>query len=422
MNTTTRVFLVLLRIAVGWHFLYEGLFKIESDQAAQPYLTSRYFLQASTGRLRDFLAGPEPPTLASAEARIDQWNDQIVKHFQDQNNALTEEQKARLAAVRDNLKHSVATTLADPESPSEAAGLLNIDWFFVHEQVLQVASEQEGQQHFTSLPYLQSSTGPFRGLFRGLVPDIDGTERLTQLSAQARIDQRYYQILDHFQSRGYPFATEQRAKLAAVREDLKQSIAATLDDPTFQARLADYKLMLQRVRENSAAAGAAYLRERLDADRKRLDTVGGELLGFVNEPLAELTLQAQSLATVDQMRAGPPPRPKAQTELIDWMVKWGLTLIGLCLMLGLFTPLAALAAALQLAMFYFATPPWPGLPSLTTEGHYLYVNRNLIELIAVLILFTTQAGRWAGLDYYLRRRHVARALVPAEPRLVSVRD
>lgn len=422
MSTATKLFLVLLRIAIGWHFLYEGLFKIESDQAAQPYLTSRYFLQASTGRLRDFLASVEPPALASAEARIDQWNDQIVNHFQAQNNALTEEQKARLAAVRDSLKRSVATALADPESAWEPAGLLNIDWFFVHEQVLQVVSEQEGQRHFTSLPYLQSSTGPFRMLFRGLVPDIDGLQRLTKPSAQARIDQRYYEILDHYQSRGLPFTTEQRAKLAAIREDLKQSIAATLEDPGFQARLADYKLMLQRVRENSAAAGAAYLQERLDADRKRLDTLGGELLGFVNEPLAELTLQAQSLATVDQMRAGPPPRPTAQTELIDWMVKWGLTLIGLCLMLGLFTPFAALAAALQLAMFYFATPPWPGLPPLTAEGHYLYVNRNLIELIAALILLTTQAGRWAGLDYYLRRRHTARALVPAEPGLVSVRN
>lgn len=387
MNTTTKVFLVLLRIAIGWHFLYEGVFKIESDQGAQRYLTSRYFLQASTGRLRDLLGAAD---MESAQAAIDKWNDDIAGHFKAQNNELSEEQKARLAVVRDKLKR-------DPT--------INFDWFTIHEEILKVASEQEGQQHFTSLAYLQASTGPFRGLFRGLAPDIEGLERLTGQSAQARIDERYRQIIEHFQSRGHPFSTEQRARLAGVRESLKQSIAATLDDAAFQARLADYKTMLARVRQNAAAAGAAYWQERLDTDRKRLDTVGGELLGFVEEPLAELTLQAQSLATVDQMRAGPPPRPKQQTELIDWLVKWGLTVIGLCLMLGLATPLAAAGAALQLAMFYFATPPWPGLPALTTEGHYLFVNRNLIELIAVLVLMAAPTGRWAGLDFWIGRRN-----------------
>lgn len=386
MNTTTKVLLVLLRIAIGWHFLYEGVFKIDSDQAAHRYLTSRYFLQASTGRLRDLLSTAEGK---SAEAAIDKWNDEIVGHFKAQNNELSEEQKARLAAVRDQLK--------------QAPGA-RFDWFMIHEEILKVASEKEGQQHFTSLPHLQSSAGPFRGLFRGLVPDIEGLARLSKPVAHARIDERYRQIIEHYASRGHPFSAEQRNKLAAARESLKQSITETLDDPGFQARLGDYKTMLGRVRQNAGAAGTAYWQERLEEDRKRLDTIGGELLGFVEEPLAELTLQAQSLATVDQMRAGPPPRPREQTQWIDWMVKWGLAAIGLCLMLGLATPLALAGAAVQLAMFYLATPPWPGLPALSTEGHYLFVNRNLIELIAVLALMTVPVGRWAGLDFWIGRR------------------
>ena len=75
-------------------------------------------------------------------------------------------------------------------------------------------------------------------------------------------------------------------------------------------------------------------------------------------------------------------------------------------MLGLLTPWAAAAAAVQLAMFYFASPPWPGLPAATLAGHYLYIDRNLIELIAAGVIATTGTGRWAGLDAYLFQRHM----------------
>jgi uncharacterized membrane protein YphA (DoxX/SURF4 family) len=96
-------------------------------------------------------------------------------------------------------------------------------------------------------------------------------------------------------------------------------------------------------------------------------------------------------------------------------VKWGLTAIGLCLLLGLFTPVAALAAAAQLAMFYFASPPWPGLPAALMGGHYLYVDRNLIELVAVLVVAAVPAGQWAGLDFWLRRVWAGRAGLPLQP-------
>jgi len=74
---------------------------------------------------------------------------------------------------------------------------------------------------------------------------------------------------------------------------------------------------------------------------------------------------------------------------------WILIVIGGLLMLGLFTPVAAVAAAAQLAMFYFASPPWPGMPAASMAGHYLYVDRNLIELVAVLAV---GAASWRRLQ------------------------
>jgi uncharacterized membrane protein YphA (DoxX/SURF4 family) len=70
----------------------------------------------------------------------------------------------------------------------------------------------------------------------------------------------------------------------------------------------------------------------------------------------------------------------------------------MCLMLGLFTMPAAAGAALMLAMFYFAAPPWPGLPEAPGMSHFLFVNFNLIELIAVLAVAASGTAQWAGLD------------------------
>jgi hypothetical protein len=44
-------------------------------------------------------------------------------------------------------------------------------------------------------------------------------------------------------------------------------------------------------------------------------------------------------------------------------------------------------------------PPLPGLPeNPRAEGHYLFINKNTIEMLALLVLATTRSGSWLGLD------------------------
>jgi uncharacterized membrane protein YphA (DoxX/SURF4 family) len=135
--------------------------------------------------------------------------------------------------------------------------------------------------------------------------------------------------------------------------------------------------MRRRAADDTSRVTAAFSRERLDADRAKLDVIAGELLGLVNEPLSELAVQPQTIATVEQLGAGPLPRPGDAARWVDRGIKIGLTVIGCCLLLGLFTPLAAIAAAVQPGVFYFASPPWPGFSAATLGGHYLYVDRNV---------------------------------------------
>jgi thiosulfate dehydrogenase (quinone) large subunit len=92
------------------------------------------------------------------------------------------------------------------------------------------------------------------------------------------------------------------------------------------------------------------------------------------------------------------------TPWIDRSVKIGLLLIGLSLILGLFTRIGALAALLLLSLFYLLYLPLTGVPQPGNEGTYLVVNKTLIEAAAVFVLLVFDTGAIAGLDLLLRRR------------------
>jgi thiosulfate dehydrogenase [quinone] large subunit len=78
---------------------------------------------------------------------------------------------------------------------------------------------------------------------------------------------------------------------------------------------------------------------------------------------------------------------------------WGLTIVGVLLILGLFTRLAALGGMAFILLFYLCNPPFVGyFYSIPTEGSYLIVNKNLVEVCALAVIFFTPSGRFAGLD------------------------
>jgi thiosulfate dehydrogenase [quinone] large subunit len=127
---------------------------------------------------------------------------------------------------------------------------------------------------------------------------------------------------------------------------------------------------------------------------------------FLYEGVAKLTSPTWSAAGYLKQARGP------FAELFRWLAgqpnllanadtitMWGLTVVGLLLILGLFTRLASLGAMAFLLMFYFATPPFVGyFYSLPSEGSYLLVNKNLVELGALVVILVSGSGQFAGLD------------------------
>jgi uncharacterized membrane protein YphA (DoxX/SURF4 family) len=78
---------------------------------------------------------------------------------------------------------------------------------------------------------------------------------------------------------------------------------------------------------------------------------------------------------------------------------WGLPIIGLGLMLGCFTRTVSVCGVLLLSMYYFAHPPFLGTDfRLPLEGHYFGVNKNLIELLALLFFAVFPTRTLPGLD------------------------
>lgn len=80
--------------------------------------------------------------------------------------------------------------------------------------------------------------------------------------------------------------------------------------------------------------------------------------------------------------------------LVNFVNIWGLLFIGAGLFFGILTRISAISGAALLCLYYLAQPPFSGfMLSGNVEGNYLWVNKNLIE-ISMLILVFKLPGKW----------------------------
>ena len=76
--------------------------------------------------------------------------------------------------------------------------------------------------------------------------------------------------------------------------------------------------------------------------------------------------------------------------------------------------LLVVSIILFVLLFYFCNPPFVGyFYSIPTEGSYLIVNKNLVEVCALVVILVTGSGRFAGLDRILH------GLFARRPRLAA---
>jgi uncharacterized membrane protein YphA (DoxX/SURF4 family) len=335
MTRLTYVFLILLRLAIGWHFLFEGVEKLKSDS-----WSSEAYLRESTGPLAPVfhrIAGdsvaerltprPIPPNIDLGKTELDQyfppalekewqaWYDRFVSRYnlsdKQKEEAKTRFQTRKGQTVRWMREGKVAVTTTSLYGPPVTVEKTVPQWIDIYQKKLEEAEELE--------------------------------------KTEVR------------KSKGTPHEAEEVAKVRTLKADAN------------------------RIR--------ATLRRGLDEQTHEMHEALGALL--TDEQWAKGGLLPRSVS--------PGPLKWGLLGWADFLVPWGLTIIGACLLLGLFTRTACVAGALMVLSFYLAMPPWPGLPANPkAEGHYLIINKNLIEMLALLTLATTASGKWGGLDGLFR--------------------
>ena len=92
-------------------------------------------------------------------------------------------------------------------------------------------------------------------------------------------------------------------------------------------------------------------------------------------------------------------------NIIDIMNTWGLILVGLGLILGILNRYATWGGIALLALYYFSHPPMVGFKfSAPSEGSYLWVNKNLIEMFALYVIYLLPTSYIIGFDRFIFRR------------------
>lgn len=97
----------------------------------------------------------------------------------------------------------------------------------------------------------------------------------------------------------------------------------------------------------------------------------------------------------------------SQDPMIDWAdsINWlALMFVGITLLLGVFERQGAMVGAFLLALYYLAHPSFPWLPQGITEGNYWFINKNLIELAACLVIYKMPTSETFGLAYAFKKR------------------
>ena len=291
---------------------------------------------------------------------------------------------------------------------------VSIGWHFLYEGVWKINHADK----FSAQPFLTQAKGPFAPLFYEMIPDLDGRQRLTltetddlMVTSQIYLD-AWTEVRDAFVDTYEPGPDQLKQSdkaFAAYEASLEEYLTANSAD------IESHFAALDRFEKAKAAGnnGASFQKERAWDDQQKLRS---EVKGWLSE-LDKMGEGYQAalwdILDEDQRQVGMVPAPVPETDkmpvvgsrsnALDLAVTYGLTAIGLCLLLGLFTRLACLGGGMFLISVLLTQPPWPGIypPAPEVVGHSMIVDKNFVEMIAIFLLAATPVGRFGGLDFFI---------------------
>ncbi len=290
---------------------------------------------------------------------------------------------------------------------------IGIGWHFLHEGIWKAE-----QPDFSAEPYLRQAKGPLAHWYRALIPDAYGERRLDVEAMREEWARRIDAADEHF---GYS-ANQRKAAQAALDvrwKELDDFLRAEAKDDVGEPVKQDgkavrqYKEAIAKHKNEVIAWKVADTRRQthdIPYEQKRhwdklieLQQEAAPWLANVDRWDATFSGDLEHIASPEQLAAaGEVP---GESHWLDWLeiaTTYSLIGIGLCLMLGLATRLAAIGGAVFLLTAVILPqlvfgPSYPPPPP--SAGHTFIVSKEVIEMLALLAIALTPAGRWAGLDY-----------------------
>jgi thiosulfate dehydrogenase [quinone] large subunit len=93
-------------------------------------------------------------------------------------------------------------------------------------------------------------------------------------------------------------------------------------------------------------------------------------------------------------------------RMVDFLNEWGLILIGLSLFIGLLSKAGKIFGIVLLSFYYLAYPPLASLGvNAHVEGSYWIVNKNLIEIAALFVLYQFPSSHITGIDKFVFKKY-----------------
>ncbi len=391
-------FLLALRLAIGWHFLFEGMHKIHSHytgptETNRPFTSEPYFRVAPGPlgeKMRKEFGDPAVEIMTkiktprdisrvdfakmSVEEQAAECPDAVAKQF----DALEEAAgKTALAAAEKELKSVTADetkALADIQAKEDKATKAAKN---DEEKTKAKADADQDREKVKAAATKAKADAQTK-----IDTHAEGGKRLI---AQAKA--KYAR---------WVFGVDTReAKVKFVTGDLQLSGLDRIDQLEFLKREAR-AASLRQVHGLGNGTGTEVKR----AAEFRMDAINGELdlVRDMKAFIAELKKDLNGGKAVEE------PATATRGQFIDRFTMWFLVVVGSFLLAGFLTRLSCLLAAGFLIMTYLAHPafPWYPLPP-NTEGNPVFVNKNIIECLALFALACYPTGRWLGLDAIVLR-------------------
>jgi uncharacterized membrane protein YphA (DoxX/SURF4 family) len=404
------VLLVLLRISIGWHLMYEGLWKLSTLRTPNPWSAEGY-LKNSTGPLRDTFRNMtgDPNDLKwldydQMHARWEDWRERFLAHYPrtDQPNSKSNTPiREQLAKMMDGPESFTAPLQALPSGldlakvQGVAKGAIRYD---AQAKLLIV----DGKKHL--LPVEKERLIDAAGKLKKSGTDdqtvYDGFVRAVNTVARAASRLSFYDRLTAL--------LKEDPERVGRFDPIRKSGTASGDDAGADDSAKEYRVIVgdvDKYKNYLAFYEKQYAKARTKSEWNHLEKqwieiqqLRRELVGPIQAIEQDLFSSAEELLDADQLATGPVAPPYSPVQSINQRTMWGLTIFGLLLMVGLCTRLSALGGAALLSMFYLAVPPWPGVQEIPSIEHNLIVNKVFVELVALLAIAALPTGKWFGID------------------------